>query len=92
MSAAATEASPTGKVPAQLFTWRRGGSVRVIAFARKQLLLPDPRASARSALPLPRTALPNTRFPRGRQGGPGSAAPGSKTTKRAVGKTAMPYR
>lgn len=90
VSSDATDASPVGDTPTQFRVWRPFGRTRRAEFDLKQLLLPDPSASARSARPLPLTTFRHTRFPRGRQGGPGSRAPGSKTTNRAVGKTAMP--
>jgi hypothetical protein len=61
-----------------------------MVFEVKQLPFPDPFASARSACPLPVTRFSETRFPRGRQRGPGSGVLGSKTTYLAVGKTATP--
>src|SRR5207344_1735926 len=90
VSSDATETSPAGDTPTHVRVCRPLGRTRSTAFDLKQLLFPEPVASARSARPLPVATFRNTRFPRGRQGGPGSVAPGSKTTNRAVGKTAMP--
>ena len=64
--------------------------MRAAVFRSKQLLRPDPCASARSATPLPVTVLRDTRLPRGTHRGPGSGAPGVKETKRAVENTATP--
>src|SRR5262249_32375390 len=69
-----------------------GGTADVAVFEWKQLPSATPAARARSAVPLPRTTFPETRFPRGRQGGPGSVAFGANVTYRAVGKPAIPYR
>src|SRR5919201_615557 len=59
---------------------RPRGSVRAATLAEKQLRVPDPAASARSAQPLPVTMFRVTVFARGRQRGPGSRAVGSKVT------------
>ena len=71
VSSEATPASPA-RVAGQTGVCRVRGSVRPVRFARKQLSRPEPLASARSAVPLPVTVLPKTRFPRGRHGGPGA--------------------
>src|SRR5438034_6874139 len=88
---AATSAAPVGEAPAHVERCSAGGSVVRIVLALKQLPLPDPAASARSAQPLRTTTLLQIRLPRGRHGGPGSRfAWGSNVTKRAVGTTATP--
>src|SRR5919197_3439647 len=46
--------------------WRRAGIVFVARLARKQFPAPAEAESARSARPLPRTALPRTEFACGR--------------------------
>src|SRR5919198_2959110 len=92
VSSEATRSSPAGDTRAHALVWRRSGSVRVTRLAVKQLRRPEPFASARSARPLPVTTFRVTRLLRGRHGGPGSFATGSKTTKRAVGKIATPKR
>src|SRR5438552_2352657 len=56
------------------------GSADPAAFDPKQLPLPTPVASARSATPLPRTTFAEITLPRGRQGGPGSVAFVAKVT------------
>lgn len=90
VSSDATDASPTGETEAQVGVCRPRGSARPTRLAVKQLPFSEPIASAMSARPLPVTMFRETRLPRGRQGGPGSGMPGSNTTNRAVGKTAMP--
>src|SRR5262245_2126751 len=86
VSSAATRASPGGDMGAQRGTLRPRGRLVAAVFPTKQLPEPTPRASARSARPLPETMFLDTRLPRGRQGGPGSRwTPGSNTILRAVG-------
>jgi hypothetical protein len=86
---AATDASPPGEASRQFGVWRPRGSVRRVAFALKQFRGPDPAESARSVRPESKTTFWMTRLRLGRHGGPGSGPP-EKSTKRAVGKTAMP--
>src|SRR6187431_576003 len=88
-SSPATSASPVELGPAHVGLGRSRGAERAARLRVKQLPLPTPAASARSARPLPLTAFSQIVLPRARQGGPGSGPP-EKSTKRAVGKTAMP--
>src|SRR5262245_12108040 len=89
VSSAATRGSPVELGPAHVDRGRSPGAGRAARLRVKQLRLPTPAASARSAEPLPVTVFSHTVLPRGRQGGPGSGPP-EKSTKRAVGNTAMP--
>jgi hypothetical protein len=66
----ATDASPAGDTRTHVGVWRPRGSARLAVLAVKQLALPEPFASARSARPLPVTRFLKTRLPRGRHGGP----------------------
>src|SRR5262245_44022204 len=76
-SAAATVASPAFEHGERSSS---RGSADAAAFDRKQLPLPTPVATARSATPLPRTTLPEITLPRGRHGGPGSLVFGANVT------------
>ena len=87
----ATRALPEGEAPVHVDVCKRGGGVQLTRLPEKQFARPEPAARARSAQPLPETTLRTVLFPRGRHGGPGSG-PGLNETKRAVGKTAIPYR
>lgn len=90
VSTAATAASPSELDPAHDCLCSPRGADRAALLRVKQLPLPTPAARARSARPLPLTTFDQTMLFRGRQGGPGSGVPGSKTTYRAVGKIAIP--
>src|SRR5262245_62717534 len=85
----ATDTAPADVALWQLGVWRPRGSVRRAAFELKQFRGPEPAERARSATAEPETALRVIRLPVGRQRGPGSGPP-EKSTKRAVGNTAMP--
>ena len=69
VSSSATVASPAADDQEQVGFWRFRGSARAARFLVKQLPVPTPSASARSAVPLPTTTLREIRLCRGRHAG-----------------------